>query len=641
MDTRSSSPISFQRSTAARTRLARAVALALAGTASSAAMALDDFRVLPYLQQPGSDGMLFTWFTSSNDAGSLSIEGPGLDAPRVFGSTPNLQQVLGYTQAELNQNIAGLAQGSWLMGSQNFKHSVDVRDLQPNSIYTYTVTQGSSVFSQSFRTAPTASDWSSIRFIAMSDSETEPAGRFSRREWPDGELASGSELRPSTSSSQWRTTFGTTSNNGVPVLRYALTETEGLKRNLQIVDERNPDFLVMPGDLVQGGGYQPGWDEFFRHTAGEYDDVLTKRALIAAMGNWENFGALNGGYGSFNDPVFGSNQFGPKFGREKYKAYIDAPSNGTPAHGDNYHRVDYGPVTIITLDSSNGEPEDRPQNYGGAGQPPKTSGQTQDVGTDTQNNFTREQYESFGGTDLSDFNPGSAQWNWAREQLEDARSKGQVVFVQWHHAPFSDGEHGQPMNHTATTGQGGTPMRQYHSMLEEFGVAAVLSGHSEMFERSFVDENGDGVGVHYFDVGVAGDGLRGEKRTSNGFGDNRLQCNPFSEWSADENAPELWELVNGVPQLIDGGKHYGHLEVNLKKLEDPRYLALLELVPVYSFPLLDDNYNLIGTERRVYGDVQTFFIDLNGRPVAPVPVPAPALLLGSALAGLMGLRRRG
>jgi hypothetical protein len=119
-------------------RLARAVALAVATTSPSLALALDDFRVLPYLQQPGSDGMLFTWFTSSSDGGTLSIEGPGLSSPLSFSSAPSNQAVLGYTQAELNQNISGLPQGSWLYENSNFKHSVDVRDLLPNSTYSYT-----------------------------------------------------------------------------------------------------------------------------------------------------------------------------------------------------------------------------------------------------------------------------------------------------------------------------------------------------------------------------------------------------------------------------------------------------------------------------------------------------------------------
>lgn len=69
-------------------------------------------------------------------------------------------------------------------------------------------------------------------------------------------------------------------------------------------------------------------------------------------------------------------------------------------------------------------------------------------------------------------------------------------------------------------------MRQYQALFAEHGVTAVLSGHSEMFERSVVDT--EGGEVVYFDVGVAGDGLRGERRTAPGFDSPLLEYNEFS-----------------------------------------------------------------------------------------------------------------
>ena len=54
-------------------------------------------------------------------------------------------------------------------------------------------------------------------------------------------------------------------------------------------------------------------------------------------------------------------------GHQKVDVYFDAPANGTPEHQDNYYRIDYSPVTILTLDSSNGEPDDSRDNYGGEG----------------------------------------------------------------------------------------------------------------------------------------------------------------------------------------------------------------------------------------------------------------------------------
>jgi hypothetical protein len=190
-----------------------------------------------------------------------------------------------------------------------------------------------------------------------------------------------------------------------------------------------------------------------------------------------------------------------------------------------------------------------------------------------------------------------------------------------------------------TTGQGGTPMRQYHTLFEEFGVAAVLSGHSEIFERSFVDMDGDGIGVHYYDVGVSGDGLRGQKRNGSLFADPLLGYNSFSQWTADQSAPEQWAMVDGVLQLIDGGKHYGHLEVELEHLGGPTLYAKATFTPVYSFPLLDAEYNLVGTERRVYGDVVTLYLNSAGQVVA-VPEPSAYAMLALGLAFVAARARR-
>ncbi|MFN7812306.1 MAG: metallophosphoesterase [Planctomycetia bacterium] len=630
-----------------RARLAVSQGLVWVIVSLMATAAEAQFRVNPYLQQPSSTGVLVNWFTIAGTAGQISVTGPGLGSPIVLSSSATLQTMLDYTPANLTQTISGLSAGSWIVRNpddtpaRNYKHSAAISGLQPDSEYTYTVQQGSETFSRSFRTAPTANAWNSIRFIAMSDSETEPAGQVTRREWQNGALAAGSVARPATVGSAWASTFGTISSGGASVLRYSLTETVGYAENLKVVDARNPAFILMPGDLVQGGGYQPGWDSFFEHTAGFRDDVLSKRAILPALGNWENFAASDGGY----DPVAVVRS------RHHYKAYFDSPGNGTPQHQDNYYRQDFGPITVITLDSSNGSPDDNTTNYAAG---VKLTGTHYTVpGTDTQNNFTVAQYQAayntvFGTTahDLSDFNPGSVQWNWAKAQLEDARANGQIIFVQFHHAPYSDGEHGLPMNHADSFGQGGTPLRTYHPLFEANGVVAVFSGHSELFERSFVDGDANGVGVHYYDVGISGDGLRGERRTSAGFtSSNLLNYNSFSQWTADQSEGELWEtLGNGVTRLADGGKHYGHLEVDLQRvtsgsLFDLGVAATVTLTPVYVFPVLDENLAFVSTERRVYGDTQTLLLTASGIVVPePVNLALVAALGGSAIA--VAARRR-
>lgn len=597
--------------TATGSRLARTCALgaaaalavaALAGVPASAAT--DDFRVQPYLQNPTTDSMLVTWFSWEEEPGELELA--GRDAVM---STPELQEHLDWTDNNRQQAVDHPEWGDWFREGRAYRHQVLVEGLEPGTEYSYTVRQGGSEVTSTLTTAPTREDWDHIRLTAMSDSETEPAGRATHREWVPGAVAEGSE-RPSATDSAWARTFGAEDRQGERILRYALTEDEGFAYNMGIVAERDPDLMLFAGDLVQGGGFQPAWDEWFRYLSGDAGQAAQSRPVVTAIGNWEPYGASDGAY---TIPAVID-------GRASYRSYFTPPSNGTPEHQSNYHRIDYGPLTVITLDSTKGLPDDHRDNY------PEderlTGREFTGPGTDTQSSYTSTAYEEGGGTDLSPYNPGEEQWDWAQEQLADARERGQVVVVQFHHAPYSSGEHGLPMNHEESSGQGGPPMRVYSEMFEEYGVAAVISGHSEMFERSWVDVDGDGQGIHYYDVGVAGDGLRGERHENgNLLSEPLLRYNPYREWSADQSEPEVWD----GERLVDGGKHYGHLEVNLERSEEPGVAATMTLTPVYSFPLLDENLSVLGTERRTYDDEVVLVLGEDGTvlPEAPEPTPEP------------------
>ncbi|NED96881.1 hypothetical protein G1H11_16365 [Phytoactinopolyspora alkaliphila] len=133
-----------------------------------------------------------------------------------------------------------------------------------------------------------------------------------------------------------------------------------------------------------------------------------------------------------------------------------------------------------------------------------------------------------------------------------------------------------------------------------------------MFERSFVDSNGDGAGVHYYDVGVSGDGLRGARRDGPSLNSPLLDYNPFSQWTADQSEPELWQVVDGTPRLVSGGKHYGHLEINVKRVDRP---ARITFTPVHVFPVLDENLDVVRTERRTYSDEIVIDVGRDGAPL--------------------------
>ncbi len=215
--------------------------------------------------------------------------------------------------------------------------------------------------------------------------------------------------------------------------------------------------------------------------------------------------------------------------------------------------------------------------------------------------------------------PGSRQWEWAQEQLTDAEAKGQIIMVQFHQAAYSIGVHGVPPNFEFPDNQSGAAMRAYTPMFEEHGVSVVLSGHDEMFERSWVDENGDGKGFHSYDFGVAADGPRGELMIRDEAGEYvPAEFNTATEWSATRDEPETWKLVVGQPQLVDGGLHCGHLQIDITRDGDK---ADIELTPVYLFPHLDGVYNVTSVERRVYDDVVNFSVDL---PVKQTEEPSPS-----------------
>jgi hypothetical protein len=537
-----------------RTRTLALVAAVGAACAAAVASAntLPDFRVRPYLMSPTTSGMTINWFTTANAAGTLTVTGPGLSEPVQFTSTPELRTDLNYSTTEENNRASN---PDMFANNANFKHSVTVAGLQADAVYTYTVVQGGSTFEGTFRTAPEAGANRPIRLAVFSDSETLVSGRTTRRGWTNSPQGPGSTGTPA----------GLPNSNVETTTRgYVVTEQRGYAANIDSVQSRNPELIVMPGDLIQGNGNeaQRRWDEFWRHNAGEYDTLLSQYPLVAAIGNNCIF------YNSW------TNNTTIQAARRQWSAYFDFPANGNAAFQDLYHRQDYGPITIITLCSVKGV---SPDNH---------------LVALRDTNRAWNQLYTFG--DVPDANPfldaartiESEQYQWARAQLADARAKGQVIFVQWHHTPYSSGIHGSQ----TTSNQSGEAMRQWTPLLEEFRVAGVFAGHSEVPERSFVDADNDGYGINYWDVGNAGDGLRG---VESAFG------NPAYRWTSDQNEPEVW---NGN-RLVSGGKHYGFLEVDVEPLGNGNFRVTLR--PWHTFPLLDGSaqFNVTGFELREYNDL--------------------------------------
>jgi hypothetical protein len=92
--------------------------------------------------------------------------------------------------------------------------------------------------------------------------------------------------------------------------------------------------------------------------------------------------------------------------------------------------------------------------------------------------------------------------------------------------------------------------------------------------------------LHVFDVGVGGDGLRGPMEGVH---------NPHRLFLAHADAPEVYDADG---RLLDGGKHYGHLEVNVERAADGAWRARLD--KVYVFPVTAADGRVERFERRVY-----------------------------------------
>jgi len=551
---------------------ARSCLLFVLGFATSLASAADlsdqtAFRVRPYLQNPAADAMTIRWCSQSADAGTLTIDG------KTLTSKPTLHTELDYQGAE----VAELR-----YPTPPHLHSVRVTGLAPATSYPYSVEQNGETIKAILTTSPRPGEvgkGGAVRLFFYADSETQPESRENRVDWPPSTSMPGGP-RP-----RWVRD------------QYLADETTGYRMNLALIASRaaeslregNPVLASVVGDLVENGGEQRDWDEFWRHNAGAFGTLASRVPIVAALGNHE----MHGGPTSTDalDDLGGYSGPASLLGSRKFLAYFEHPDNGAAdkRHIGRYHRIDFGPVTLLTLDSTN----------------------TGSDGTDSDTNHLLDRGKAM---HIPDCMPGSEQYVWLERELTDAQERKAITFVQFHHAPFSAGPHGRaPGKGAGQDPQSGQPMRSLAPLLRKHGVRAVFSGHDEMYEHSIVE------GVHYYDVGIGGDGLRGPEE---GFSNDR------QIFVAHDHAPEHW---NGNV-LESGGKHYGHIEVDVRRKEAaegkgdaanaPPAEFTVTITPVYVFPVLDPEKpgDIATWERREYDDTLTF--EAGGSRPAPAAAAA-------------------
>ena len=494
-----------------------------------------DFRVPPYLQNPSTDGMTVIWFSNEATPGQLTYRREGEGGETVRHSVPARANALAYPAWEVSGFFGGEAPAA------PFRHRVRLEGLAAGATYSYTVEQGESRFNAVLTTAPVADQ--PIRFIAYADSETEPESTGKHVGWTGG---------------------------GDDQI-YPLDQTDGYAGNLAVIRSRQPHFITISGDLVESGGEQRDWDEFWHHI-GDVDgsaSLAGRVPFLVVPGNHEYYsGPSIGGYAQpASEEAIG-----------RFLTYFESSGGEDvkPGQQQRYYHLNYGPLALIGLDVANGSPH-------------QSEGDT---------NFFLLGEEDVGGGGAPAFGPGSTQYAWLEERLAEAQQSARFTFVFFHHIPYSVGPHGWPAGEGAGFDtQSGVAVRALTPLFMRYGVDAVIAGHDEIWERSEIEgvEIGPGGGqtphsIHFLDVGIGGDGLRPPQEGLE---------NPHQKFLAHSDAPEIWR--DGV--LVDGGKHYGHLEVDVLPGEKGSWQAVLK--PVYIFPMLAADGTYLGSERRVYDDIVT------------------------------------
>ena len=505
------------------------------------------FRVRPYLQNPAADAMTIRWFSQSADEGTVTIDG------KTLTSKPVRCNELDYQGAEAAEHR---------YPSTPSLHSIRVTGLAPATSYPYSVEQNGETIKAILTTSPRPGEvgkGGAVRLFFYADSGAQPESRENRVDWlPSLSMPGGPRPR-------WVRD------------QYLTDETTGYRMNLALIASRaaeslragNPVLANVVGDLVANGGEQRDWDEFWRHNAGMFGSLASRVPIVAAVGDNEMCGGppstdLLADLGGFSGPA-------SLLASRKFLTYFEHPDNGAAdkRHVGRYHRVDFGPVTLLTLDSTNG-------------------------GSDGSDGDTNHLLDRGKAMHIPDYTEGSEQYAWLERELSDAERRQAITFVQFHHPPFSAGPHGRaPGKGSDRDEHSGQPLRLLAPLLRKHGVQAVFSGHDGMYEHSIVE------GVHYYDVGIGGDSLRGPQEGV---------VNDRQIFIAHDHAPEHW---NGSV-LEQGGKHYGHIEIDVRQKAaaggaEPATFAVT-ITPAYVFPVLDPEKpgEIVAWERREYDDILTF-----------------------------------
>ena len=458
--------------------------------------------VYPYLQNLSADRAVLAWV--SDDKTPLTVNWLN----RSTQSEVSQATTLDYHPVELEKFPD-------LKKAPRYLHRVTLDGIARAPSVDYTVHFPTEPYQNTFRSLPGPRD--KVLLIAYADSETEPESTGKPAKW------------------------GTPDE---PDRRYLVDQTTGYQGNLAQIQRRQPDAVLIAGDLVESGGEQRDWDEFWRHKK----SIAGQIPFLTAPGNHEYYAGPE--HGSYSTEA-------SRNAISKYRTYFPRP----------YYSQEIGRVTLISLDSNDSLPHTGPNDS--------------------------NHYLQAAGDFAPGFQTGSEQVVWLERELDRAQSAGQFILVMFHHCPYSSGTHGFAAGWGEQEDQqSGQALRSLTPLFMKYGVDLLVTGHDEMMERSQVrgtETTPDGRSrptvMQVYDVGVGGDGLRGPERE-----------NEWQKFLAYKHSPEVWE--HGV--LRSGGRHYGHLEIEVEP-HGEKWKATL--TPVYLLPVRSGEGWTF--ERRLYPDQLT------------------------------------
>ena len=431
------------------------------------------FSVSPYVQHPTADGMTVLFFTTKPCEATVKCW------PVAEPATVREEQAT----CEEAKNLGKNASDDVPVWGTQYKHRARFGNLVGGTRYCYAVEPvGYAAYTNFFSTVPDRN--TPVRFVAYSDSECIPPTYRDK----DGADENGC-------TKEWDVKGYTDRQT------YYVSRSVGFASNLCHMAAWQPDLFVIAGDLAARGGVQMFWDEFWKENAGAnakgYGDWAGGVPILATIGNHDLYDNTGKSALSF------STDKGGRTALNKFLSYFEFPTNGDATYDQQYFRQDYGPVTLLFIDTNNGTT----------------------------------------GSVSPDFKSGSTMYRWLETNLADAQKNARFTFVVQHHCPYSCGKH-----NGSSDGQTAVPIRNALSeLMTKYGVTGWIGGHEEQVEHATLtgtETLPDGTTVphtvHVFDLGSGGDGLKGVAKVT---------CDNVDFRAYD----------------TEDGTHYGHLRVEVRR----------------------------------------------------------------------------